>query len=50
MVWRMTVDAWAMAGREIPPPLPRDQWPIHIKRLGEPDSAAVEISARGREE
>lgn len=48
MVWQLTLDAWAMAGRELPPRIPHSEWPIFIKRLGEPDSAAVRLTPAPR--
>ena len=40
MVWQLTLDAWAMAGREIPDYL-RSEMPIHVRRLGDPPVAAT---------
>lgn len=34
MVWQLTRDAWAMAGREIPD-YPRREMPIRVRRLGD---------------
>ena len=35
MVWRLTLDAWAMAGRTIPD-YPRSEAPGGLRRLGDP--------------
>ncbi|MBX3464911.1 MAG: hypothetical protein KF830_17215 [Planctomycetes bacterium] len=37
MMWELVVQAWAIAGLPIHD-LARDQWPIRVRRLGDPDS------------
>ena len=36
MMWPMTVDAWTLAGREIPD-YPRDKTPVRVIRRGKED-------------
>ncbi len=36
MVWQLTVEAWSLTGRPLPD-LPRSEWPVRIRRLGDDD-------------